>query len=101
VLAAARDLGASPARAFAHVAFPLTARGTLAAATLVFVPCFAAYVTPALLGGRDVYMVGQLAQHRSLTARDAPAGAALGVLLAGASFLAIGVAALLSRPRRA
>jgi ABC-type spermidine/putrescine transport system permease subunit I len=101
VLAAARDLGASPARAYATVGFPLTLPGTLAAATLVFVPSFAAFVTPALLGGKDTYMLGQLAQHRYLTARDGPAGAALGVALAATSFLAVGAAALLSRRRRA
>jgi ABC-type spermidine/putrescine transport system permease subunit I len=100
VLAAARDLGASPARAYWSVGFPLTRTGTLAGATLVFVPCLAAFVTPALLGGKDTYMVGQLAQHRYLTARDAPGGAALGVLLALAAFLVLGGAALVTRRRR-
>jgi spermidine/putrescine transport system permease protein len=101
VLAAARDLGASPARSFWHVGLPLTFPGTLAAATLVFVPCLAAFVTPALLGGNDTYMIGQLAQHRYLTARDAPAGAALGALLALAALLVAAGTALALRRRRA
>jgi ABC-type spermidine/putrescine transport system permease subunit I len=89
VLAAARDLGAGPVRTYATVAFPLTLPGTLAAAALVFVPSFAAFVTPAVLGGSDTYMIGQLTQARFLQGRDGPQGAMLGVLLAAAAFLAL------------
>ena len=89
LLAAARDLGAGPVRTFASVAFPLTLQGTLAAAALVFVPSFAAFVTPNVLGGSDTYMIGQLTQERFLQGRDWPKGAVLGVAIAAAAFLAL------------
>ena len=89
LLAAARDLGAGPARAFTSVAFPLTLRGTLAGAALVFVPSFAAFVTPRVLGGSETYMIGQLTQARFLEGRDGPQGAVLGVAIAAAALLAL------------
>lgn len=89
LLAAARDLGAGPARAFVGVAFPLTLPGTLAAAALVFVPSFAAFVTPQVLGGTETYMIGQLTQDRFLQGRDYPQGAMLGTLVAAAALVAL------------
>ncbi len=89
LLAAARDLGATPARAYWRVAFPLTLPGTVAGAVLVFVPSLAAFLTPSILGGADTYMIGQMVQDRFLSARNWPLGAALGVCLAGAAFLAL------------
>ena len=87
LLAAARDLGAGPVRAFGSVALPLTWPGTAAAAGLVFVPCLAAFVTPRLLGGPRTYMLGQLVQDQFLTGRDWPRGAAVGVALVAVSLL--------------
>lgn len=89
LLAAARDLGAGPVRAFLAVALPLTLPGMLAGATLVFVPSLAAFVTPALLGGDDTYMIGQLTQDQFLKARHGPAMAALGALLCAAALAAL------------
>lgn len=102
LLAAARDLGAGALRAFVSVAFPLTLAGTAAGAVLVFVPSLAAFVTPAVLGGNDTYMIGQLTQDQFLKARDWPVGAALGTALAAAALGALLLAALLgARARRA
>lgn len=98
VLHAARDLGAGPARTFFSVAFPLTLSGTLAAAVLVFVPALAAFVTPAVLGGSDTYMIGQLTQDQFLKGRDWPVGAVLGCALAAAALLAL-IPAGISRKR--
>lgn len=89
LLHAARDLGAGPVRTFFAVAFPLTLAGTVAGATLVFVPALAAFVTPALLGGDDTYMIGQLTQDQFMKARDWPLGSALGAALALAALLAL------------
>lgn len=89
LLHAARDLGAGPVRTFLTVAFPLTLPGTVAGATLVFVPALAAFVTPKLLGGDDVYMLGQLTQDQFFMSRNWPVGAALGVALAAAALLAL------------
>ena len=102
VLAAARDLGAGAVRTFVSVAFPLTLAGTAAGAVLVFVPSLAAFVTPAVLGGNDTYMIGQLTQDQFLKARDWPVGAALGAALAAAALFALLLAALAGgRARRA
>lgn len=90
VLAAARDLGASPARAFLRVGLPLTRAGTAAAAALVFVPSLASFTVPALLGGADSFLLGPLVQERVLGARDTASGAALALglaLLALAAFV--------------
>jgi spermidine/putrescine transport system permease protein len=89
LIAAARDLGATPSRAFWRVAFPLTLPGTIAGAVLVFVPSIAAFVTPAVLGGADTYLVGQLVQERYIQARDWPFGAAVGVALAVLAFVCV------------
>lgn len=100
VLAAARDLGAGPLRTFLAVALPLTLAGTAAGAVLVFVPSLAAFVTPAVLGGNDTYMIGQLTQDQFLKARDWPVGAALGAALAAAALAALLLPALLGRRAR-
>jgi spermidine/putrescine transport system permease protein len=88
VLAAARDLGAGAFTAFLRVGFPLTRAGTVAAATLVFVPSLASFTVPALLGGADSFLLGPLAQERFLGARDWPSGAALAAALGAASLAA-------------
>jgi spermidine/putrescine transport system permease protein len=101
LLHAARDLGASPLRAFGSVALPLTLPGMVAGAMLVFVPSLAAFVTPALLGGADTYMIGQLTQEQFMQARDWPLGSALGVALALAALLALWPVARSRRAARA
>ena len=58
-------------------------------AALVFVPSFAAFVTPNVLGGSDTYMIGQLTQDRFLQGRDWPKGAVLGVAIAAAALIAL------------
>jgi ABC-type spermidine/putrescine transport system permease subunit I len=54
---AAANLGASPARAFWAVFFPLSLPGLFAGALIVFIICLGFYVTPAVLGGGKVIMV--------------------------------------------
>ncbi len=54
---AASNLGASPARAFWLVFFPLSLPGLLAGMVVVFVLCLGFFVTPAVLGGGKVVMV--------------------------------------------
>ncbi|MBY6090471.1 ABC transporter permease [Maritimibacter alkaliphilus] len=51
LLLAARNLGASPFRAFRHVFFPLTRPGILAGSYMVFMLGIGMYITPAMLGG--------------------------------------------------
>jgi spermidine/putrescine transport system permease protein len=98
LLAAARDLGAGPIRTFFSVAFPLTLPGTVAGAILVFVPSLAAFVTPAVLGGADTYMIGQLTQEQFMKWRNWPVGAVLGSALATAALVVL-LLPLLARRR--
>jgi ABC-type spermidine/putrescine transport system permease subunit I len=51
VIEAARDLGASPARAFWRVTLPLSKQGILAGVVIVMLPMFGDYYTPNLLSG--------------------------------------------------
>ncbi|SDJ24214.1 putative spermidine/putrescine transport system permease protein [Nonomuraea maritima] len=60
LLQAAEGLGARPAFAFWRVYAPLTLPGVAAATLLVFVSSLGFYVTPALLGGPQNVMIGEL-----------------------------------------
>ena len=88
VLEAARDLGATPFRAFVHVTLPLSKAGILAGSVIIALPMFGDYYTPDLISASpstnmignqiDLYMRGQ---------GDKPVGAALVLVLA--AFLAV------------
>ncbi|MFB3819290.1 MAG: ABC transporter permease subunit [Candidatus Methylomirabilales bacterium] len=57
---AALDLGATPLQAFWRVTLPLSSAGIQAAVIFVFVPALGLFVTPALLGGTQGTMIGNL-----------------------------------------
>jgi len=88
LIEAALDLGASPARAFAHVIIPLTKPGIYAGVLLVFVPSIGMFAVTDLMGGARVPMIGNIIQNQFGQARDWPFGAALGI-----TFLALFVVA--------
>jgi spermidine/putrescine transport system permease protein len=81
LVGAARDLYANGRSAFLHVTLPLTMPGVVAAAILTFIPAMGDYVTPDLLGGAQTTTIAKIVQTLFLSARDWPAGAALGALL--------------------
>jgi spermidine/putrescine transport system permease protein len=78
---AAQDLGANTLRTFLRVMLPLTRPGIVAGSILVFIPSIGAYVTPDLMGGAKVTMVGNLLQQQFLKIRDWPFGSAVGFIL--------------------
>jgi spermidine/putrescine transport system permease protein len=78
---AAHDLGANALRTFLRVILPLTRPGIVAGSILVFIPSIGAYVTPDLMGGAKVTMVGNLLQQQFLKIRDWPFGSAVGFIL--------------------
>jgi spermidine/putrescine transport system permease protein len=78
---AAADLGARPWAALVRVVIPLARPGIAAGCILVFVPCLGAYLTPDLLGGGRLVLVGNLVQNQFTTARDWPFGSAVSLLL--------------------
>jgi spermidine/putrescine transport system permease protein len=51
LLEAARDLGASPFRAFVHVTLPLSKTGILGASVIITLPMFGDYYTPNIVSG--------------------------------------------------
>ena len=78
---ASRDLGAGAWTTFFRITLPLTAAGVAAGAVFVFVLSIGNFITPDLLGGGKLQMVGNLIYDQFLTARDWPFGATLSGLL--------------------
>ena len=78
---AARDLGASPLRAFLTVSFKLTLPGLLSGVVLTFVPSMGLFFIADLLGGNKVVLVGNLIQTQLMNAHNWPFAAALSVVL--------------------
>jgi spermidine/putrescine transport system permease protein len=78
---AAADLGARPWAALFRVVIPLSRPGIAAGCILVFIPSLGAYLTPDLLGGGRLVLVGNLVQNQFTTARDWPFGSAVSLLL--------------------
>jgi spermidine/putrescine transport system permease protein len=90
---AAMDLGANPVRAFANVIVPLTRPGIVAGILLVFVPAVGMFAINDILGGKKVPLIGNVIDAQFKTARNAPFGSALGIILlllfAAAFFLSL------------
>lgn len=82
LLEAATVLGDGPVARFLRVTLPLSMPGVLAAFFLIFIPTTGDYVTPALLGGPDGAMIGNLIQLQFGPVNNWPMGAALSVVLA-------------------
>jgi spermidine/putrescine transport system permease protein len=81
LLEAAADLGASPARAFWRVMLPMTMPGIVAAVVLTLVPVVGAFITPDIMGGGKVEMIGTLINRQFGVARDWPFGSAISLVL--------------------
>ncbi|MDD3335250.1 MAG: ABC transporter permease subunit [Eubacteriales bacterium] len=80
VVEAARDLGASPLRAFFTITVPLTMAGLMAGCVLVFIPSMGLFFLSDLLGGSKSVLAGNLIQNL-IKSRDLPMASALSVLL--------------------
>jgi spermidine/putrescine transport system permease protein len=78
---AAADLGATAARTFWRVTWPLALPGIVAGTILTFIPVIGTFVVSDILGGRQVILVGNLIQRQFLDARDPPFGSAASVFL--------------------
>lgn len=75
------DLGAPAHKTFLRVTLPLTLPGVVAGSVFVFVLSIGNFITPDLLGGGRIMMVGNLIYDQFLSARDWPFGASLSMLL--------------------
>jgi len=89
LMEAAADLGAPPQRAFWRIMLPLTMPGVVAALVLVFVPVVGAFITPDIMGGGKVEMIGTLINRQFGVARNWPFGSAMSLVLM--SLVLIGV----------
>lgn len=78
---AARDLGASPARAFLSVTFPLSLPGVISGCSLVFIPSVGLFFISDMLGGGKTMLLGNLIRNEMMTSRNWPFGAALSILM--------------------
>lgn len=81
LMEAAADLGASPHKAFLRVMLPMTLPGVVAALVLVFVPVVGAFITPDIMGGGKVEMIGTLINRQFGVARNWPFGSAMSLIL--------------------
>jgi spermidine/putrescine transport system permease protein len=81
LLEAATDLGDGPWRRFLRVTLPLSAPGIIAATLLIFIPTVGDYITPALLGGPDGVMIGNMIQMQFGRINDWPMGATLAIIM--------------------
>ena len=88
---AARDLGASPLRAFCTVTLKLTLPGLLSGIILTFIPSMGLFFIADILGGNKVVLVGSLIQDQLMKAHNQPFAAALSLVLMVLTTLMIGL----------
>ena len=78
---AARDLGASPIKAFLTVSLKLTLPGLLSGVILTFVPSMGLFFIADILGGNKVVLIGSVIQEQLMKVHNWPFAAALAVVL--------------------
>lgn len=83
LLSAAEGLGAPGWQVMRRIYFPLTLPGVLSGATLVFVISLGFFITPALLGGGRVLMIGVLIERQVRQYLDWGLAAALAIIVLG------------------
>lgn len=81
LLEAATDLGDGPVWRFIRITLPLSMPGIISASFLIFIPTTGDYITPALLGGPDGAMIGNLIQLQFGAVNNWPMGASLSIIL--------------------
>lgn len=84
LLEAAKDLGASPPRAFFTAFIPGIRMGLLTAFLMVFIPSLGSYIIPDIVGGPTSEMLGNKIAQRTFVDRNLPHAAALSAALAAA-----------------
>lgn len=86
---AARDLGASRLRAFFDITFKLSLTGIFAGTLLVFIPALGSFAIPAILGGNDSVMIGNLVENQFFHTGNWNFGSAFTLTLAALSITII------------
>lgn len=80
---AARMLGGAGWRVFLRVTLPLSLPGLLLGFALVFTLTAGSFVTPAILGGTNVMMLGNLIEQQIFVVYNWPFGATIAAVLVG------------------
>ncbi|MDW6024735.1 ABC transporter permease [Mesorhizobium sp. BAC0120] len=93
LIMASRGLGAGPVLTFLKVYFPLTLPGVFAGTVLVLVLALGFYVTPIILGGGRVVMIGEYISTQILLISRWGVGSVLATLLMLLVLLTIALAA--------
>lgn len=96
---AARDLGATPLRAFWSVFLPGIRRGVLTAVLVVFIPALGSYVIPDVVGGPNAEMIGNKIAQRTFVDRNLPHASALSTFLTLAVFAPMAAAVMMQGRR--
>lgn len=100
-LEAAADLGAGPWARFFRVTVPLSLPGAIAAFFMVFIPTVGEYVTPALVGGTDGIMYGNIIQGFFTRSANWATGSAMALLMLAVTAVLVALAvALIGRRGR-
>ena len=86
---AARDLGSRPLGAFWKIIIPLSLPGVFIGCLNVFIVALADYLTPALVGGTDGVMIGNIIQSEFGASFNWPLGAAATYVTAAIAMLII------------
>jgi spermidine/putrescine transport system permease protein len=95
-LEASLDLGAGHWRTLFSVTMPLALPGIVSGCLLAFILSMGTFLTPALLGGTDSEMIGNLIARQFSSSRDWPFGSALSFLLLYLTFIILWVRASLA-----
>ncbi len=81
LLEAAADLGGKPLQVFLKVTLPLSIPGIVTAFLFVFIPTVGEYVTPAMVGGPNGLMIGNIIWDQFSRGLDWPMGAVLSLVI--------------------
>ena len=100
LLEAAKDLYASPTKAFVKVTLPLSAPGIVAGTLLTFIPAAGDFINAALLGTPNQAMIGNVIQAKFLESLDYPTAAALSFILMGTILVGLLIYARVVGPER-
>jgi spermidine/putrescine transport system permease protein len=82
LIEASLDLGASRIRSFFDVTFKLSLTGIFAGILLVFIPVMGTFAIPAILGGTDSVMIGNIIENQFSIVGDWNFGSAFTIALA-------------------
>lgn len=97
---AATNLGAGPFETFFRVVLPLSRPGLLAGSLLVFTLSIAAYITPAMMGGKRVLVMAIFIEQQVRSVLNYPFGATAAVVLLAVVIVAALLALRIGRERQ-